>query len=171
MERATGRRSARRALVAVLLGTVIGVLGFVSYGAAGQGGNEDCPAGTTQVAKFNWDGTTYVEEGGPGPVTITNGTATGGDFTSTVFIRVVIVKGGSGPIATKTIEVNGFSGSFDNSGLLNAGGNVPDVSNVKFCTGEAPTTTTTPTTTTRPTTAGAPAPAARPVGAQPVLTG
>lgn len=126
----------------LVLGAILGVVG-ASLGltalasAQGQGGNADCPAGTTELAKFNFDENLgeYVEEGGPGPVTITNGTATGGDFTSTVPIGAVVVKGGSGPVANKTDLYNPAvtSGSFNNVGLLNAGGNVPDVSNVKFC--------------------------------------
>lgn len=105
--------------------------------------NIECPAGTTLVAKFNYEGGSYVFEkpaGNAGVVTISGGSATGGSFTSTAWISAVIIKGGAGPVATKTDTYNPSvqSGSFNNTGLLNNGGQVPAISNIQFCGGEAP---------------------------------
>lgn len=79
--------------------------------------------------------------GGNADITITNGTANGGTWSSPVPIGAVIVKGGSGPVAYKLFPfpppypADTYSGSFDNTGLVNWGGNTPAVSHVEFCSG------------------------------------
>lgn len=159
------RRGPGRILVlGAILGVVVALLGLTALASAqGQGGNQPCPAGTTQVAKFDFpvaDGTT------DGPVTIVTSTATEGTFTSTVLIGAIVVKGGSDnqpdTVAAKIITFNPpvLQGAFDNSGLLNNGGNVPDISNLKFCS--APLSPETP---------GGGGAAAQPVPGQAQFTG
>ncbi|PFG73454.1 choice-of-anchor K domain-containing protein [Tepidiforma thermophila] len=99
--------------------------------------------GLTLIDKFNFNNNTYQWESGSGTpgrqVTIFGGTATGGSWTSTVPIGAVIVKGGSGPVAYKIFPfpppypADTMIGSFDNTGLVNWGGNTPAVSHVEFC--------------------------------------
>jgi hypothetical protein len=106
----------------------------VSANQAG-GGNEDCPAGTIQIAKFNWvgvgEGGSYVAEGSTNGVTV-SGNSTSGTFQSTTPISAVVVKG-STDAKTDTYDPAVPSGSFNNSELENNGGNTPAISNIKFC--------------------------------------
>ena len=100
-----------------------------------QGGNQDCPDGTFEAAKFEFNGGNYVlESSAPGvTVTISNGTSTGGDFSSTVLISHIVVKGGNGSVID---EVNppSMTGSFTNANVPPVGnGNIPAISNIKFC--------------------------------------
>jgi hypothetical protein len=95
----------------------------------------DCPPGTTLIAKFEVSGGgNYIfEKGQPGVVTIINGTVSGGQFSSTVLIKAVVIKASTD---TKVIQFSPstFSGSFDNSGMRTPQGkNTPDISNVRFC--------------------------------------
>jgi len=61
------------------------------------GGNEDCPGGTTQVAKFETTNNgSYNVEGSVNDVAISGATLTGGSWSSTTPISHVIVKGASG---------------------------------------------------------------------------
>jgi hypothetical protein len=118
---------------------------------------EDCPAGTTLVAKFQNNGGNYtLDAGTPGVVTITNGTNSGGNFTSTVVITAVFVKGGT---ASKTdlYPAGVFSGSFSSGGLVNEGEQVPAISHVSFCTGPTTPPPSTPVTTPVTTPASTPA--------------
>ena len=122
-----------------------------------------CAPGSELIAKFEFQGGTYVFAAGtPGVVTITSGTASGGTFSSSSAVSSVIVKGGNDWVIA-TFSPPQSSGTFSNAALPEVGqGNIPDVSNVQFCglvgsatTTEAPTTTTTepPTTTSEaPTT-------------------
>lgn len=105
--------------------------------------------GLAMVDKLQWNGSSYVlDDTGSFPgqqVTITNGTASGGNWSSTVPIGLVIVKAGSGPNSVKTypspappfFPPGTMAGAFDNTGLLNPGGQVPAVSHVEFCEGTA----------------------------------
>ena len=117
--------------------------------------NEDCPAGTTFVAKFqNSNGTYTLEDGTAGVVTLSGTSDAGGSFTSTVPISAVFVKGGTDD-KTDLYDPPVTSGTFNNTGLLNEGGQVPAISHVTFCTGPTSTPSTTPPTTpstTPPTT-------------------
>jgi hypothetical protein len=100
------------------------------------GGNENCPTGTTQVAKFETtDSGSYKVEGSANGVVISNANLNGGSWSSTTAIDYIIVKGGS--LGAQTVTVNGAtSGTFSNQGLVNGGDQVPGISNVKFCAGE-----------------------------------
>ena len=94
----------------------------------------DCPVGTTLIAKFNWNGSSYVFEKPAGnrlTVTVT-GTATGGTWSSTVLISAVVLKG-STDLKVVTYSPTAAAGSFDNSGLLTPSGQNADISNVRFC--------------------------------------
>lgn len=132
--------------ISMLLGALM-VVAPTGAGASHEEGhvpgnpNLDCPEGTTEVAKFNWtgaeegEGGSYVEEGEPGPVTIdADSDTSGGSWTSTVGIDAVIVKGADD--AKIDLYEEARSGDFDNSTLLNDGGNVPDISNITFCADE-----------------------------------
>jgi hypothetical protein len=122
---------------------------------ANGGGNEDCPAGTTLAAKFNFVGGQYVYETGLGSnvVTITNGSETGGNFTSNVLISSIVIKGGNDAVIE---EVNppSLTGSFSNANVPpNPNGQPPAISNIKFCTPDivpSNTPTDTPTNTEVP---------------------
>jgi hypothetical protein len=111
------------------------------------------------VAKFEVVGGNYVYEKPPGNaavVTLSGTSLQGGSWTSTVPIGEVVVKAGNGSSHT-TITPPSTSGTFSNEGLLNHGGQVPDISNVQFYCGDqgepVPTTTTTAAPTTTTTTA------------------
>jgi hypothetical protein len=100
------------------------------------GGNADCPTGTTELAKFNVkDDGTYVAESGGDIISVFNTTADGGDFKVKIAgytVSAVVVKGGTDAKITK-FDPPVTAGSFDNTGLVNNGGQVPAISNVKFC--------------------------------------
>jgi hypothetical protein len=109
----------------------------------GQGGNEDCPDGTTQVAKFNFTNGNYVLEGvNTGGVVISDDAdADGGSWTSTVLISAIVVKGGPNAV-TEPVNPPAMSGTFSNANLPlvgggPSGGNIPDISNIKFCAPQA----------------------------------
>jgi hypothetical protein len=108
----------------------------VDTGGAG-GGNEVCPAGTTQIAKYNYQGGVYVAESGGASVTIGAGsTATSGTYTvvaANTSITYVIVKGSDNAKTVAASTSTGQSGTFDNSGLVNNGGQTSAISNIKFC--------------------------------------
>lgn len=96
--------------------------------------SDDCPAGTTLIAKFEWNGSSYVfeqPEGNEGQVTVT-GTATGGTWSSTVPISAVVLKGAN-DLKVINYSPSAISGSFDNSGLLTPSGQTADISNIRFC--------------------------------------
>jgi len=104
------------------------------------GGNIDCPANTTLLAKYNWDASTasYIAESGAADVTVT-GNPGAGTFTvvkANTTVSAVVVKG-SGDAKVVTYA-NVTSGSFDNNGLQNNGGNTPAISNVKICGSTTP---------------------------------
>jgi hypothetical protein len=107
--------------------------------------SEDCPDGTTAVAKYEWKGSGYVAEFGGDVVTVT-GDTTSGTFTSTVPISAVFVKGAQDG-KTDFYDPPVLSGTFTSSGLTNPGG-TPAISHVTFCTGGPSTPETTPPTTT-----------------------
>ena len=102
--------------------------------AVAQGGpNEECP--TELIAKFEVVGDEFVfESGTEGVITITNveldddGEPTGFDWTSTVEVGSVIVKGGG--------EVQVFAGG--TGGSIDFG-SPPAISNVQFCGPDEPT--------------------------------
>ena len=126
-----------------------------------NGGNQDCPAGTTLVAKYNFVSFLgiYLPEGIPGALVI--GDATGGIFISAFPISAIVIKGGPASII-EYYDPPTYIGGFSNAGLPPVGnGNTPDISNIKLCTGEPeipvtntpvpPTATNTQTATNTPT--------------------
>lgn len=103
----------------------------------GKGGNQPCPEGTEQIAKFEVsESGAYVLESGDG-VEVT-GDAAVAAFSSDVPVGAIVVKGGRDAKVVE-FDVPVTSGEFSNDGLVNGGGNTPDISNVKFCDGELPT--------------------------------
>jgi hypothetical protein len=144
----------------------------------------DCEdLGLVTVSKYNWD--EVLEDwdydgpdGNEDVVTITGDNETGGTWTSTVLIGIIIVKGGT-ISDIHDLDPDALSGTFDALGLDGHA-----ISHVEFCEGAPePTTTTTsttaaPTTTTtaKPTTTTAAATvaatqAAAPVAVAPTFTG
>ena len=103
------------------------------------GGNQECPFGTTQVAKFNTtEAGAYDLEGiNSGNVVISNADLDGGDWSASVLISHIVIKGG--PNATiDAVNPPAMSGTFTNVNIpVNGGGNTPDISNIKFCSPDA----------------------------------
>jgi hypothetical protein len=159
----------RRARLLVVVGTaLLTAATFTIFGPAATATNLDCPEGTTEYKvdtnpinglqvgeskQFVVNGQTFTFTKVVGPAPFTDDSF---DFTSTVAVSVVLVKGGS-----TTNVYNYAPPTLSGSQLhpnLNSGGQAAAVSHVSFCapppetttTTEAPTTTTTeaPTTTT-----------------------
>lgn len=129
------RQSIKSLMVTGLSATVLASFSLPTFAKGNP--NVDCPEGTTQAAKYEWNGS-YQAEGDGSAVTILSGaTATSGSWTATQNISAVVIKGGSGPGATDTITYDPVvtSGDFSNEGLVNGGENTPDISNIKFCAG------------------------------------
>ena len=87
----------------MLLGTVLGVAGLVQTTSSHEnGGNQSCPDGTVLLAKFDYVHGYFFEGplGNSHVVTITSGTASGGNFHSTTPVLDVIVKGGPAAVMT-----------------------------------------------------------------------
>ncbi|QPC83748.1 hypothetical protein G4Y79_05055 [Phototrophicus methaneseepsis] len=95
--------------------------------------NEECPADTVQLAKFNYQAGSYVLEGtNDGGVVIT-GDAISGTWTSTEAISHVLIKGAN-DVDTVVYASPTTSGSFNNSNIFTPNGqNNADISNIKFC--------------------------------------
>ncbi|MDZ7734389.1 MAG: DUF5979 domain-containing protein [Acidimicrobiia bacterium] len=91
----------------------------------------DVAPGTELVAKYEVEDDVYVFEKPPGNetvVTLSDEDLEGGDWSSTIPIGAVIVKGG--PNSDTTLhDPAAASGSFDNQGLPGR----PDISNIQFC--------------------------------------
>ncbi len=107
---------------------------LASAAAPANGGNIDCPAGTTLLAKYNFTGGVYVAESGADSVTVT-GSATDGTFIvngSNTLVTAVVVKGGT-DAKTTPYTPGVTTGTFNNVGLVNGGGQTPAISNVKIC--------------------------------------
>lgn len=124
--------------VLLIIVVLLAALVPMAASAQGNGGNQDCPAGTTLVAKFNWNGQWDPESGG-GVVTIT-GNAVSGTWTSTVFISAIVVKGGPDAYIAN-VNPAAKSGTYTQVGLPPVGkrkANIPAISNIKFCAGEQP---------------------------------
>ena len=128
----------RRLRVVLVVFLVAAAFVFVLSGitSAQQGNpNEDCPAGTDLIAKFEWEDGGYVFEkpsGNEDVVTI-DGDEVEADWWSTMAVGYVILKGGTG---THTYEYMpaAYDGSFSKTDLPTVGvGNYPDISNVQFC--------------------------------------
>lgn len=137
-----------------LVGAVVLSVGFMSPAQADP--VTSCPAGSTLVAKFEFTSNGYLfaePAGNEEVVTITAiddvALASGAAWTSTMPISRIVVKGGSAEppdgvsVKVITYEPPALLGEFSNEGLLNDGGNVPDISHVLFCGPEDAETTTT----------------------------
>ena len=127
------------ALVLTSAGALSGGALFSAASATPGGGNEDCPAGTTLLTKYNWNGSAYVAEIGGDIVTV-NGDARGGTFSVAdgYGVDAMIVKGGTDATVVR-YDSPATAGSFSNSDLENNGGQTPAISNLKFCGSEPPT--------------------------------
>ena len=127
------------ALVLTSAGALSGGALFSAASATAGGGNEDCPAGTTLLTKYNWNGSAYVAEIGGDIVTV-NGDARGGTFSVAdgYGVEAMIVKGGTDATVVR-YDSPATAGSFSNSDLENNGGQTPAISNLKFCGSEPPT--------------------------------
>ncbi|EDN67149.1 hypothetical protein BGP_1928 [Beggiatoa sp. PS] len=105
--------------------------------------NESCPDGADLVAKYEWDNGYAFEkpEGNESVVTLTGADAQGGTWGSTTTeISYVIVKGGT---TANGYEPSSSTGeAFDNTALVNNGGQIADISNIQFCGPVAEETTT-----------------------------
>jgi len=112
------------------------LLGFSTSVSAG-GPNEDCPAGTQLLAKFEWTsgGYDFEKPAGNGELVKITGDAESGSWTSNAAISDVILKGGTD---THTYSINGSSGDFSKEVLepKKAGKASPDISNIQFCGSE-----------------------------------
>ena len=123
-------RGLRVGLAAMLVGAMLVVVGALSTTSAA--GQPDCPTGMVAVATYEVVDGRYVAATGGGDVTVVDGTATGGTWTSTELVSAVVVKGGPGS-ATTTIDPAQLAGTFDNSRLTPVAGVVPDIVSVRFC--------------------------------------
>jgi hypothetical protein len=160
-----GKRRARIALgLGVLAVGLLGSTAIVLGAPAGASDNLSCPQGTTEYtvntnplnglsvgesASFTVNAETFTFTKVAGPDPFADDTF---DFTSTIAVSVVLVKGG---VDTNTYTFVPAATSGD--GLhppLNSGGESPTISHVSFCTGgeQATTTTTSASTTTVPVT-------------------
>lgn len=152
-----GTRFSRIGIAAMLLGAILVVAGIVQTTTSDLGGNQSCPSGTVLIAKFNYDHGYDFEKpaGNEHVVTLSDTSASGGTWHSTLAVSAVIVKGGPDAVLT-TIAPPQYDGEFSNAGLPKVGEdekNLPDISNVQFCgpANEPTTTTTGPSTSTSTT--------------------
>ena len=112
-------RAARSSAIgtgAMLLGAVLVIAGLVST-TSSNAGNQSCPAsGSVLIAKFNFNHQSYHFEDPPANhnvVTLTNASAAGATWSSTLAVSGVIVKGGSSSVYT-TFTPPQFAGTFSN---------------------------------------------------------
>lgn len=134
------KHTAPRKIMSILLLMAL-LLSVASTAVFAQGNpNEDCPAGSVLVAKFNWEGGAYVFEkpaGNESIVVLSPGAnVNGADWDTTVsgqIIGYVIVKGGTDTDTIDYTPAGAMVGSFSNANLLNNGGQIPGISNVQFC--------------------------------------
>jgi LPXTG-motif cell wall-anchored protein len=132
---------------AVVLGALMLSVGPLASAGAGEGFTA-CPQGTAKLVKFEAP-SFNAEDKSVTAVTLINPTTAGGSWTSTVPIAAVVVKGGSGDdsrVITR-YDPQATAGTYSNAGLVNGGGNVPDISFVEFCTAPATTTSSSSSTT------------------------
>ena len=120
----------RAGVAAMLVGALLVGTGLVATTSASD--QPACPAGSEVLARHDLVGGAYRATAGDA-VTINDGTATSGTWTSTALVSAVIVEGGPGS-ATTTVEPAQLAGTFDNSELTAVEGAVPDILSVQFCT-------------------------------------
>jgi hypothetical protein len=125
----------RAGVAAMLIGAVLVGVGVVATTSASD--EPTCPDGSTTIAHLDLVDGVYLSSTDGSPVTITDGTATGGSWTSTELVSAVVVKGGPGS-STTTIDPAQLAGVFDNSQLAPVDSVVPQITSVQFCGPEAP---------------------------------
>ena len=125
----------RAGVAAMLIGAVLVGVGVVATTSASD--EPTCPDGSTTIAHLDLVDGVYLSSTDGSPVTITDGTATGGTWTSTELVSAVVVKGGPGS-STTTIDPAQLAGVFDNSQLAPVDSVVPQITSVQFCGPEAP---------------------------------
>lgn len=134
----TGKHLKRSTLVLLIITAVLALVSSQAFATQG-GGNEDCPAGTIQIAKFEWKHGQYKPEGNTNGVSVTGNTQTATFSSTTYTIAAVVVK------ASHDAKIDVYnpavtSGTFNNDGLFKPNGKPgPDISNVKFCRPEVVT--------------------------------
>lgn len=99
--------------------------------------NVSCPEGTQLVAKFNWNSEYVFEKpvGNEGIVAV-SGTALAGNWSATIPVSYVILKGST---QTYQYTTNSNSGGFSYLDLpVNNGGQHPAISNIQFCAPKVP---------------------------------
>jgi hypothetical protein len=125
----------RAGVSAMLIGAVlVGVGALTTTSASDQ---PSCPSGTAAIARYDVVDGVYVAGTGGDKVSVVDGTATGGAWTSTQLVSAIVVKGGPGS-ATTTIDPSQLAGTFGNSKLTPVDGVVPAVLSVQFCGADAP---------------------------------
>jgi len=150
-----GAARASRFATGILTVGLLGSSAFVLSAPAGASDNLSCPQGTTEYkvasnplnglsagesASFTVNGETFTFTKVVGPDPFGDDTF---DFTSTIAVGVVFVKGG-----VDTNTYNFVPAATSGSGLhppLNSGDQAPVISHVVFCVGGEPATTTTST--------------------------
>ncbi len=120
----------RAGVAAMLIGAVLVGVGVISTTSASD--QPSCPDGSTAIARFDVVDGAYLASTGESPVTINDGTATGGTWTSSELVSAVVVKGGPGS-STTTVDTAQLAGIFDNSLLTPVDGVVPEILSVQFC--------------------------------------
>jgi hypothetical protein len=148
-------RFLRAGPIMMVLGGLLTVGGIVGTTASTDGGNQSCPSGTVLIAKFNYDHGYKFEKpsGNQQVVTLSNASAHGATWHSSLPVSYVIVKGGPNSVLY-TIAPPKSDGTFSNQGLPKVGHekNTPDVSNVQFCgSAGVPTSTSSSTSTSTST--------------------
>jgi hypothetical protein len=130
-------------MLLTLVFTALIMLSGISYRtvqAQAGGGNEDCPATLELLEKYNWTADGYIKDGTPGTNVTVLGNAVSGTFTvvnGSKLVYEVIVKGSNN--AKNNLYPDGVSsGTFNNTGLINNGGQTADISNIKFCGKDKP---------------------------------
>ncbi|MEO8697694.1 MAG: hypothetical protein ABI658_29615, partial [Acidimicrobiales bacterium] len=120
--------------MALLIGTALVAAGLLQTTTATQ--TLGCPTGTVLIAKFDFGHNRYEfdkPDGNENVVRITNGSAHGGDWQSTMPVAAIVVKGGPAAVVT-WFDPPQTTGEFSGGNLPPVGaGNTPDISNVQFC--------------------------------------
>lgn len=102
------------------------------------GGTANCPNGTNDLAKFEWNSSSYVPEGNANGISV-SGTASGGTWVSTdKYVDYVIIKADGLCLihpTTGAVDNNGNqTEAFSNSQLINPNNGKPyEISHIKFC--------------------------------------
>jgi hypothetical protein len=125
----------RAGVAAMLIGAVLVGVGVVATTSASD--EPTCPDGSATIAHLDLVDGIYLSSTDGSPVTIIDGTATGGTWTSTELVSAVVVKGGPGS-STTTIDPAQLAGVFDNSQLAPVDDVVPQITSVQFCGPDAP---------------------------------